>query len=223
MHLRLNLRTELEHFDFPVQQDRQQLKTLLKTRKRKDFQFFRIGYIDRIRDQINDAGIVLKIQHRDLELFRKIRRIRNDLLKLPDGIFRHRGNFHIVIVRFRKTFDFGGVVLRMKSEKPDPGEPADQNPVGLVGELDVFHNTPRNADHGEFFLIHGKGVHIDLRNSVLILRRDLREQSDQFIRSVCDPRDQLNGRFPVDHQRRQRIRKHKCSAQRKRRDVHFFR
>ena len=111
----------------------------------------------------------------------------------------------------------------MESEKPDPGKPADEDPVGLIGKFDMFYNTSRHPDHGELFLIHGKGVHINLRDSVLILRRDLRKQSDQFVRSVRDPRNQLDGRLPIDHQRRQRIRKHECSAQRKRRNCHLFR
>ena len=73
MHLRLNFRAEFQHFDFAVQKNRQELQPFLKIFQSEDDQFFRIGDVHGIRNQVHDPLVVLQIEHGDFELFRKIR------------------------------------------------------------------------------------------------------------------------------------------------------
>ena len=165
----------------------------------------------------------MQVQDGDFELLREIRSIRDNLLELFDCVFNHRGDFDAFLVIFCEAFDFDGMILRMEGEETDSCKTANQYPIRLIGELDMFDDPSDHPDSGEFFLVHDEGIDIDFGHSVFILRRNFGEERDQLVVSVCDTGHQLDGRLSVDHQRREGIREDKSPVQGKSRYTQLLR
>ena len=144
--LRLDFRTEPEYFHLAIEEDGQQMEPFLKLGKGQDGKFLKIADVDRVGDQVHDAGVVREVEDGDFELLGEVRREGNDFLKLLHGVADHGDRFDAVVRGLGETFHahFGSFVLQRLNEA-DAGKAAHEDAHGAVGEPQGFDEAAEHA------------------------------------------------------------------------------
>ena len=224
MHLALNLHAELQHFELAVHEDGQHLEPPAHVGHGEQENFFGVIQIERIGDQVRQAARRLRIQHRDLQLFRDAGHRPGQLLERGHRRFLARLVFGILVFGRRLIADHipggrhaAGGFDRMAE---NAFEPADQNPHRAVRKIQLLDHPDQNADAAAPLLTVIEQLQRDLerQDAKLLVTRKLREDGEEPVALHRLPQGRQI--LLVDQERRQTVRKdHRVAHQEERRGL----
>ena len=154
LHLRLDLRAELEHFELLDQEPIQQIETLADVERLEHFlpRLGRDGTQTR-GDEVSQAARFANVGGQRLQVVRHQRRDRHDLLKVGLDVPLQGVDFEPVAILedLDGFFDLGAEIRPHVHElaQPDPRESLDDDPEAAVRQLEHLVNVAGRPDRIE--------------------------------------------------------------------------